>query len=353
MADAEVAAPEEPTVSADPIFRLPTLIVHPTPLAEEIAATPWHVVKTRIVDVREKFGVDGSRVKAAIGDSGFDRVHCETGGLKGRVAGQFDFTGEGPFDFHAHGSHVAGDALSIAPKLNLVNVKCLNKRGAGDDRGIAASIRKAADEGCVAYNGSFGSSMLSQPILSALEYANLNGCIPIIAGGNTGKNNDVQWPARSEFCVSVSAVGEDDSVAPFSSTGQEIDVGWYGVQIMSFGLNGGMNVMSGSSMSSPLVFALLCLRIEWEEMHGGRVTNTVADANRWLATCCRDAGPAGRDNGFGIGIPDAMLAFPSPTVPPIPSIPPIGPGLPGQEIDLGVVKLHIPARAGDRGSWNF
>lgn len=355
MPDVIADAPSEPTISADPIFRLPTLIVHPTPLSDEIAATPWHVIKTRIGDVREKFGVDGSRVKAAIGDTGFDRVHCDSGGLKGRVVNHFDFTGEGPYDSHGHGSHVAGCALSMAPQLNLVNVKCLNGRGAGDDRSIASSIRKAADEGCVAYNGSFGSSMLSQSILSALEYAITRGCIPVIAGGNTGKSNDVQWPARSEYCISDSAIGEDDKVAPFSSTGPEIDTGWYGVQIMSFGLNGGMAVMSGSSMSTPLVFALLCLRIEWEVMHGGRVTRTVEDANRWLSTCCRDAGPAGRDNGFGLGIPDAMLAFPTPPpVPPIqPPTPPIGPAPPGSEIDLGALKLHIPAIAGDKIGLSF
>src|SRR5688572_27244795 len=109
----------------EPIFRLPDLILHPTPLAEEMAATPWHVAKSRIADARAKYSVDGSGVLVAIGDSGFDREHCQAGGLKDRVAAHYDFTGEGHWDDHGHGTHVAGCVLSIAPKVSLINAKCL------------------------------------------------------------------------------------------------------------------------------------------------------------------------------------------------------------------------------------
>jgi hypothetical protein len=62
-------------------FRLPPLIVHPTPLDAEIQATPWHVVTSRVADARIKFEVDGTGIRAAIGDTGFDKAHFESGNL--------------------------------------------------------------------------------------------------------------------------------------------------------------------------------------------------------------------------------------------------------------------------------
>ena len=321
MPDESVLSPAVPApepASEEPIFRLPPVVVHPTPSDAEIKAEPWHIAKTRIVEARDKFAVTGQRVKVAIGDTGFDKVHCESGQLKSSVAAHHDFTGSGAFDGHGHGSHVAGLVLSMAPQAKLVNVKCLNNQGAGDDRWIGQSVRKATEEGCVVFNGSFGSSQPGQYSLAALKYANENGCIPVIAGGNTGQSNDVQWPARSEWVLSVSPLDENDRVANFGSVGPEIDVAWYGVQMLSLGRNGGFAVMSGSSMSAPVFAGLLALRIEWEEANGGRKTWTVADAYEWLAKCCRDAGEPGRDPKFGFGIPDAMLAFAAPPIPPLP-----------------------------------
>lgn len=326
----------------DPIYRLPDLIIHPTPLESEIQATPWHVVKSRIADARQKFSVDGSGVLVAIGDTGFDRVHCESGGLQGRVSAQYDFTGEGHFDEHGHGSHVAGCVLSIAPKCSLINVKCLSQQGGGGDFGIAQSIRRAADEGAAVYNGSYGSSMPSQLILGALEYSVGKGCIPFIAAGNTGKPRDVQWPARSPACISVSAVDESDRIAAFSSTGPEVDLGWYGVKILSFGRNGGFAVMSGTSMSAPLATGLYALLVESEVKAGGRKTKTLETVMQWLVNCCSDAGAPGRDEQFGIGIPDAMKAFGTPT-----------PVRPVREYKLGPITIHEPPLATDRISLNY
>jgi subtilisin family serine protease len=321
--------------SDEPIFRLPPVVIHPTPSESEIKAEPWHIAKTRIADARGKYGVDGSRVKVAVGDTGFDKVHCETGQLVGRVASHHDFTNSGVWDLHGHSTHVAGLVLSMAPKASLVNVKCLDNRGSGDDRWIGQAIRMAVQQGCVAFNGSFGSSQPGQQSLAAIKYANENGCICVIAGGNTGQSDDVQWPARSEMCLSVSPIDENDKLATFGSQGKEIDVAWYGVRMLSLGRNGGFAVMSGSSMAAPVFCGLLALRIEWEIANGGRQTWTVEDSYEWLARTCRDVGAPGRDPQFGFGIPDAMLAFAPPAPLPVPTPPPGGFQPVVQEVTIG------------------
>src|SRR5690606_34927811 len=144
-----------------------------------------------------------------------------------------------------------------------------------------------------------------------------------------------------DYCISVSPIDEDERIAPFGSTGPEIDVGYYGVRILSLGKNGGYAVMSGSSMSAPLVAGLLALRIDWEIRNGGRKTFTVEDAVKWLQSCCKDAGDPGRDDVFGIGIPDALEAFQTFGKQPVP-VPTTPPGF-----DLFNFSFHTPALATD------
>lgn len=292
-------------------YRLPDVIVHPTPLATEIAETPWHVAKSRITDVRTQYGVDGSGVPGGVADTGVDELHCKLGGLKGRVVRQVNFTSDGGmegWDGHSHGTHVAGCILSMAPKVSLSSYKCLDDRGSGGEQEIAAALKTAADDGNWFVNGSFGSSVSSKVILDALEYCLARNCLPIIAAGNSGQ--DVQWPARSEFCFSTGATDDQDRIAPFSSRGPQVDVGYYGVRILSYGLRGGYLVQSGTSMSAPIFCGLLALRMQWEVIKfGSRKMLTLADLERWVTECSQDVGAPGRDDVFGIGIPDATRAF--------------------------------------------
>lgn len=326
---------------------LPDYRVHPNLLASALANTPWHVSRSRIADARAKYAVDGSGVPCAVGDTGFDKAHVELGNLPDKV---FDFTPDGPYDGHSHGSHVGGDWLSMSPNAALASYKCLNDSGAGDDRWIARAIAAARSDGCWVFNGSFGSSMPGPHSLPEIERAAADGMILIFAGGNTGRQNDVQHPARSEYGFAVSPLDRNDKPAAFASTGKEIDVGYYGVEILSFGLRGSHVVMSGSSMAAPIFAGLLTLRLQWEvRVYGSRQTKTPADVQAWLRSCCRDAGTAGVDPVFGFGIPDAMEAFkhlgPPPVNPPAPEEP--------EEFEFplpGGFVVHMPARAGDEMS---
>lgn len=342
---------EQPVAQIDERwFRLPDVIFHPSPLDADIQATPWHVSVSRVADARAKFKVDGSGVRVGILDTGFDRVHVEAGRLPDKL--RSFVPGEDGYDYHNHGSHVAGCLLSMAPKTDIRSYKCLNQFGAGDDLWIAKAVDAAVDDGCHIISGSFGSSIPGSFSGPAIENAAARGVHCFIAAGNTGRQEDVQFPARMEIVLSWGAVDEEGRIAPFSSMGKEVDGAYYGVRILSYGKNGAHLVLSGTSMSTPLASGLFALRLQWEMRElGGITTKTVADVHRWLSVCCRDVGAPGLDPIFGYGIPDAMQAFGPPAVvqPPAPEQP--------EEYDLTPLGLplvlHKPAKLGDDVSLKY
>src|ERR1043165_2712555 len=85
-------------------------------------------------------GFKGKDVNIAVLDSGIDKDHHEIGG---RIAAQFDFTGEGRVDDpYGHGTPVAslavgidhvakGAYIGVAPEAQVINLRVLNSRGLG------------------------------------------------------------------------------------------------------------------------------------------------------------------------------------------------------------------------------
>src|SRR5713226_5166809 len=106
------------------------------------------------------YGLDGSGVGVAVIDSGIHKSSdFKNASGSNRVVYEQDFVGGGTDDFYGHGTHVAGIAGStgkgstcsnctrtfkgVAPNVNLINLRVLDKNGAGTDSRVISAIQKA------------------------------------------------------------------------------------------------------------------------------------------------------------------------------------------------------------------
>jgi len=135
-------------------------------------------------------------------------------------------------DDQGHGTHVAGTiaqatnnrlgAAGVAPKATLLPIKVLSREGFGRSDWIAAAIDYAADEGADVINLSLGGPD-SAVVHVAVTKAVARGVVVVAAAGNSGTPN-VASPANHPRAIGVSAVAPGDTLAPYSSWGQGVDL---------------------------------------------------------------------------------------------------------------------------------
>lgn len=197
-------------------------------------------------------------------DTGIDRTHP----LLSNCFAAKDFTGSpvGSGDRNGHGTHISGTIaatdpnIGVAPECRYCHGKALSDGGSGYGSWIAAAIRWCVEQGAEIVSMSLGSSSPDQTIIAAMQEVAAKGVWVIAAAGNSGSGTvDVDWPGRSEHCISVAALNSDLSPASFSSSGDKIDTSGAGVNIWSTRSGGGYQQMSGTSMATPFVAGILGL----------------------------------------------------------------------------------------------
>ncbi|MDQ7791682.1 MAG: S8 family peptidase [Clostridia bacterium] len=216
-----------------------------------------------------------------------------------------------PYDDNGHGTHVAGIIGSsgqssdgkytgVAPEVNLVGVKVLDRYGSGKISGVIAGV-----QWCIEHKRRYGIRVLSMslgaeasgspkddPLCLAVVKAWNAGVVVCVAAGNRGPNEKtIDSPGNEPVVVTVGATDDrntvsvsDDTVASYSSRGPtnegiaKPDVVMPGTNIISLRspnsdldkkqqgtrVDRWYTVLSGTSMATPMCSGVVALLLEAE-----------------------------------------------------------------------------------------
>ncbi len=181
-------------------------------------------------------------VTIAIIDTGVDLLHPD---LKNKIISSgrdfinndYDAT-----DDHGHGTMVAGIAAAetnnnegiagVAWNCKILPVKVVDKDGIAPEDKVAEGIRWAVDNGADVINLSMG---IDQPVLlirDAMKYAYDKNVVVAASAGNS--NGPVNYPAAyDDYVLAVAATDYNDSRAPWSSFGPQVDVAAPGEKVLA------------------------------------------------------------------------------------------------------------------------
>lgn len=315
----------------------------------------------------------GKGIRIAILDTGIDRMHAERGDLRGAVVAARNFTSADPNDFwdspvDGHGTHCAGvvggrennsGIVGYAPQCELLIGRCLtNKKGRGT--WLANGLLWALAEGADVISCSWGSPDQDPGIAAAIEKCVSAGKFVVAAAGNTGRPNDVNYPARWKAphghpnldCLAVAAIQRDGTLAPYSSRGPEVDCCFPGSEVTSTWIGGGYATMDGTSMACPGVAAVVGLLLAVHRQAGGGTTpfRTHDEIRDHFRKYSQDKGPAGEDDGYGFGLPIIPDVLKGVSIPDKPGLPvTLPPGWPDLRIDVSLNGMPATLVAVPRG----
>lgn len=204
----------------------------------------------------------GQDVLVAVVDTGVDYNHPD---LQGRIVKGPDLANNDndPMDDQGHGTHVAGTIAAtanngtgiagIAYNSKVLAIKVLGRDGSGDTSKIANGILKAAEMGAKVINLSLGGPQASSVLKSAVDKANQQGALVVVASGNENTTRP-SYPAAYPNALSVGSTTTSDSRSSFSNYGSTVDIAAPGSDILST-TEKTYKKQSGTSMASPHVAA--------------------------------------------------------------------------------------------------
>ena len=214
---------------------------------------------------------DGTGKRVWIIDSGIDLEHDDLN-IDLTLSASFVPKQTSADDRNGHGTHVAGivgakdnaiGTIGVAANATLIAVCVLDHRGNGQASWIIAGVEHVLAN---AQAGDVANMSLAGGYLPLLDEAVIRladaGVKIAVAAGNDGADCSFSSPARVTHAnvYTVSAVDELDAFWASSNYGYGIvDYAAPGVDIVSAKRNGGTTSMSGTSMATPHVAALLAL----------------------------------------------------------------------------------------------
>ena len=263
----ESAEVEVKAVEVDPLEK---------PILTASSSPTWHL--DYINHNTPPAGVSRVPVKAYVVDTGIDITHPDFFNATALRVGDDN-------DDNGHGTHVAGLIASDRFGVNrdtveLVAVKVLDANGSGTVADIVTGLMDVLDDHVA--RGGHSVVNMSLTIRSMGYTSALFGAVGalidagihvVAAAGNNSTSLDdygretnspyaeTFLPAEVDGVITVSAIGPEGHVAPFSNFGGKSCINAPGVQVWSTYPNNGSVAMSGTSMASPIVAGALCMML--------------------------------------------------------------------------------------------
>lgn len=220
-------------------------------------------------------------------------------------------------DEQGHSTHCCGiigarnnneGMVGVAPACNILTAKALDSQGTGSMRALEQALEYAILIKPDVVSMSLGSPQGTARIHNLIKKLYAMDIPVICAAGNSGRRNDVNYPAKYPETIAVTAFDKNGKAARFNSTGSQVDVSAPGVDIYSTWLGNGYAKLSGTSMACPfitgLVLLLLAKHEKQEKETGKNDCKTVDQVKQHLIKYADDKGVVGRDNVWGYGVVD-------------------------------------------------
>lgn len=180
----------------------------------------------------------------------------------------------GTSDLVGHGTRVAGiiaarpakdtGFVGLAPDATIIPIQQNDAEGHGDTASLARAIDYAVDAGAEIINISQDTANAVRPaqhLEDAVKRAVAKGHLIVASAGNDGLGGNVKrtYPAWYEGVLAVASSDRNNERAPFSQSGDFVDVAAPGVDMISTVPLGGHCSDNGTSFSAPYVTGVAAL----------------------------------------------------------------------------------------------
>jgi subtilisin len=254
-------------------------------------------------------------VSVAVLDTGIDQGHEDLPALLGGTT-TIDTTYWGS-DVHGHGTHVAGTisalnnskgVVGVVPGIGIYSVKVMDDAGRGTTSSLIAGLQWVVNNNIKVANMSLGTNTYTKSLHEAVDAAYAKGTILVASAGNTS-GGSVLYPAAHDSVIAVSASTSSNTLASFSSIGEQIEFIAPGASILSTIPGNNYSYYNGTSMAAPHVAGAAALT--WSV--NSSLTNS--EVRQILRQTAQDLGLPANHQGYGLVRADLAVAEAVPAEP--------------------------------------
>jgi subtilisin family serine protease len=303
-------------------------------------SSQWYLSNTQAPSAWD-LGTCSENVTIAILDTGTEVTHSD---LAGKIVPGWDFYNNisGVVDPVGHGTATAGVAgaagnngvgiSSYAWKCKIMPLRIGDSTGYALYSTAAKALTYAADHGVRVANISYKFTGSSAITSAAQYFQNKTNGVVTISAGNEG---DFISTADNPYVLTVSATNSSNTIASWSTRGNQIDISAPGASITTTNYHNSYATWNGTSFSAPIVAGVAALVISANPNLNSNQIQSI------LKTSATDLGVVGWDPLYGSGKVNAYKAVqmaksyitpspspsssptPSPSVSPSPTVTPL------------------------------